>query len=597
MQQVIDNSPMTDENQLADYLATARRTARGWMSLMLAIFVVSALIAYLLPPVYRSTGTILIEQQEIPKELVRSTVTTYADQRIQVISQQVMTRSNLQEIVRKYDLYADARNKEPVEVILQDMRADINLIMISADVVDPQSGRPTSATIAFTLSYENESPALAQKVANELASLYLNENLKTRRELATDAARFLTEEAEKLSATIAVLEGKLAVFKEKHNGTLPELMQTNLQLMNRTETQLVDVEREIRALDERIIYLESELLKVKGADKLYSDSGERVLSPKERLRALEAKYLSTAALYAENHPDLVRMRKEIEALKIEAAGANDSGPARGANPADAENLRNLITRLTQTEDVYATDHPDVKRLKREIEALQQKIQAAAAVQSRQEERDAEAVNPLYLQLSTQLKAAQVERATLLESKQRLAQIHGQYQKNIMDTPRVERDYLNLLRDYDNANAKYKEIKAKQMEAQLAMVLETERKGERFTLIDPPEVPEQPISPNRPAIVLLGLILSLAAGVGFVVMAKSLDTTVRGTRSLQASLGLTPLGVIPWIQTEQEARAGWHKRLVIMLAIALVIAGAAAAVHYFYLPLDVMWYLLLRRFEL
>ncbi|MGH8324479.1 MAG: lipopolysaccharide biosynthesis protein, partial [Steroidobacteraceae bacterium] len=149
-----------------------------------AATVITLLLAVFLPATYRSTATILIEQQEIPQEMVRSVVTSFADQRMQVISQRVMTTKNLLALIERYNLYPDIRESRPREVLLEKMRDDIGMHMISADVIDPRSGRPTQATIAFSVSYQSRSPDLALKVASELTSLYLDENLTSRTQLS-----------------------------------------------------------------------------------------------------------------------------------------------------------------------------------------------------------------------------------------------------------------------------------------------------------------------------------------------------------------------------------------------------------------------------
>ena len=159
----------------------------------------------------------------MPLDLVRSMVSSYADQRIQVISQRVMTTDNLMRIVERYGLYKQELRTEPREAVLETMREDIKFAMISADVVDPRLGRPTKATIAFSVSYDSRSAQLAAKVASELTSLYLRENLETRKQMADDATGFLTTQAERLSKQIAELESTLAAFKEQNLHRLPEL--------------------------------------------------------------------------------------------------------------------------------------------------------------------------------------------------------------------------------------------------------------------------------------------------------------------------------------------------------------------------------------
>ena len=169
-------------------LAMLWRRRYWFVGVAALIFVASVLMAFGLSSVYRSQSTILIEQQEIPQDMVRGAVTSFADQRVQIISQRVMTRSNLLEIIRKFDLYADLVGKETNEALIGHMRSAINLNMVSADVVDPRSGRPTQATIAFTLAFDYGVPSIAQRVTNELTTLYLNENIKNRTQRAADTS-------------------------------------------------------------------------------------------------------------------------------------------------------------------------------------------------------------------------------------------------------------------------------------------------------------------------------------------------------------------------------------------------------------------------
>src|ERR1700730_5234877 len=183
---------------------------RSTFLIVAGIFTVCTVaLALLLPPTYMSGATILIEQQEIPQELVRSAVTSFADQRVQAISQRVMTTQNLLALIERYNLYPDIRLSKPREVLLQTMRNDISMKMISADVIDPRSGGPTQPTIAFSVNYKSHSPDLALKVANDLTSLYLNENLTSRTQLGQQTATFFSEESARQAAHIADLDKNL----------------------------------------------------------------------------------------------------------------------------------------------------------------------------------------------------------------------------------------------------------------------------------------------------------------------------------------------------------------------------------------------------
>ena len=576
-----------DVKTLNDYL-TALRRRRGQM--MLVGFLILALslgVAFGLPPVYQAKGTILIEQQEIPQDLVRSTVTSYADQRVQTIGQRVMTSQNLLALVEKYVLYATERASDPIEVVLEQMREDVKVEMVSADVVDPRTGKPAQVSIAFTVAYESRSPELAQRVANELVSLYLSENLKSRTQQASDASTFLADEVQRLSEEIAELERKLATFKEEHAQELPELTQLNLQLLDRTDRDLIEVERQINSLQERRILLEAQLAQINPYDRLISETGERILTPADRLKVLRTQFASLSGVYGPDHPDVVKTRKEMEALEREGGGRGDAS-------ADVQvRLDAARADLAAARERYSAEHPDVKKAQRTVASLEREL-AQAARRSSKGLAAASPDNPAYIQIKGQLSAAE---ADLQSQKAKRAEIQEKlkdYETRLTMTPQVERNYRALTRDYENAVKKYQEIKAKQMQAQLAESLETERKGERFTLIEPPLLPEEPVKPNRIAIAFLGLVFSFAGGVGSAAVAESLDTTVRGVSGVSALLGSPPLAVVPVIETREDQRARTRRRVLLALLALAAIGAAAAAVHFLVIPLDVAWFAALRR---
>ncbi len=194
---------------LSTWLKHHRAVRRRLLPMLItagAVLGLASLAAFFWPPKYRSTGTILIEQQEMPENFVRSAISSYADERVQVISERVMTSANLLELISKYNLYPDERRTQARDAIVDSMRQNIKLKMISADVIDPRQGRPTKATIAFSVSYDNRSPQLAAAVANDITSLYLRENLESRKQQAAGTADFLGSEAARLGAQVTDLE-------------------------------------------------------------------------------------------------------------------------------------------------------------------------------------------------------------------------------------------------------------------------------------------------------------------------------------------------------------------------------------------------------
>ena len=217
-----------------------------------------------------------MQEQEVPPDLVRSTITSFADERIQVISQQVMTRAVLLQLVDKYGLYEKYRQRATNDEILERMRKDIKLTTVNADISDRSSGRRVNATIAFTISYDAPQPDRAQKVVNELVSLYLNENVKARQQSVAETTAFLAQEADRLAKQIQDIETKLAEFKRRNAGRLPDSSAVNMQLAERTESELLRVEREMSMLQDRKLSLEAQLPVVKpNAPPATNTAGER----------------------------------------------------------------------------------------------------------------------------------------------------------------------------------------------------------------------------------------------------------------------------------------------------------------------------------
>lgn len=572
---------------LKDYLVALRRRKKQILSTMGVLFVVSLLVAFLLPPVYRSTATILIEEQEIPTELVRSTITSYADQRIQEISQRVMTRANLMQLVEKYGLYPTERRRETSEEIMERMHKDIKLDIISADVIDKRSGMKTIATIAFTLAFNGETPDGAQKVANELTSLYLNENLKNRQQKSAETSTFLTEEAEKLSQHIAETEAKLATFKAKNMNRLPELAQLNMNLRDRTDSELMEVGRQISMSEERKFYLEGQLEQINPNTNSISASGERIMNAEDRLKTLQSQYASMVGNYSPNHPDVVKMRREIEALKKETGSGGDTQE-------QMKRLTALRGELATMREKYSDDHPDAVKLKKSIASLEESLKrsadSSASVRAKKPE------NPAYITLQAQLESTTSELKSLNAKRDELKAKMASYEATLQQTPQVEREYLDLNRDHENSVRSYQDIKAKVMEAQVAQELEKGSKGERFSLIDPPQLPEKPASPNRPLIVLLGLIISIGGGVGYAGILESMDTSVRGSKALVGLVQVPLLGIIPYVENDEDKKRAQKERKILVFSMIGGFVLLLLLVHFFWLPLDVIWYKAMRIME-
>ena len=562
---------------LEDAFLILKRRSKLLITVTLGIFVVGAAVALLLPSIYRSQAVILIERQEIPTDLVRSTVTSFAEQRIRIMSQRVMSSSNLSGLIEKFDLYPEARLREPQEQILELMRSNISLEMISAEVVDPTSGKPTEATIAFSLDFEDESPQKSLQVVNELVSAFLAENLKSRTEAARETTSFLDDEAESLRKHLSELEEKKAAFKDEHADSRPELEGVTREMMSRIELNLFESDRLINEATRERIYLGAELARLEPTS---PDPWPRAGSATEQLRAVEAQFAAAEAAYGDAHPDVIRLRKQADAMRATV----DPGAARILYE---EQVTAAQAHLNTLLERYDGSHPDVATAQRKLENVRRKRDALPAA------ADIVPTNPTYVATAARLEAANAHLASLEVKRAQLVAKLEEHAETLMLMPDAEADYHALNRDYENTIVKYREVSAKQMEARLSENLESERKGEKFTLIEPPLLPEQPAKPNRPVLLLLSFILSVLGGFGSVSLVEAMDDKIRGRRALQEIFSAPPLASIPVFHTEADTGSARRYTWPIGGAVSFLILGLIA-VHIAVMPLDVLWFTILRK---
>ncbi len=312
---------------LSDTIRIIKR--RRWYIILpfAAFFLSLTVVSLTLPPVYESTSTILIEQQDIPAEFVRATVSTYAEQQLQIINQRIMSSTRLLEIINRFNLYQDLRDREPMEDIIGKMREDIKLEPISVELVDPKTGRPTTVTIAFTLSYEGKNdPQKVYQVSNVLTSLFLEENVQARERQAGEVSKFLETELAKVKEDLTRMDGAIARFKEEHINDLPELMPVNMQSVRDTERNIDMLMNQISQLKEKEGYLVTQLAGIP------SDFKE---SDRLRLNELKVQLVNLRQTFSEEHPDVRRAKAEISELErsISASGDGGAGTSRPDNPA------------------------------------------------------------------------------------------------------------------------------------------------------------------------------------------------------------------------------------------------------------------------
>lgn len=515
-----------------DYVSIVKRRWQYMLAVFLLVIVAAVVTATMLPPVYQSTGTILVESQHIPPDLVKATVTSYADERIEVIKQRVMTRDNLYRIIQKYNLYADEIEKKTISILIQGMRDSISVELLSANV----GGGKSAATIAFKVGFEYRKPEVAHKVANELVTLFLDENVKARTERATETTEFLTQEVERLKAELESVENRVATYKQAHANSLPEHMEMYMGMLQRAESSLQETDREYKSTQEELRYLDVELASAKANDK--SNPETQVSQAISELDKAKADLERALVLYKETHPTVRALKRRVENLEKVAQTPIESTP-------------------NKTVDISK-------------DLVVAKIQA-------------------------QIDAAKARLESLQSQKRSIQAKMVQLQAQVVQSPQVEKELFGLMRDYENAKSKYEEVKSKQINAKIAENLEQDNKAERFSMLEPPIFPDKPIKPNRKKIVALGVLAAMAAAVALVGLLEMMDKTVRGSESLMAIMRARPLAVIPYISTEAELRRKKYITRYVLAAFIGLIMLALLITHLLITPLDLLLAKIMARF--
>lgn len=572
-----------EEGGLGDLLAALKRRRKLAILTTAIVFIVGAIIVLAWPNTYQSTATILLEEPEVPQELVQTTVTTFAAEQIQYINQRVMTRTNLANIIEKFDLYPDKRRYSPTLLLTEEVEKNIVLDLFNVELTDPKQGRPMLNTIAFTIGFENPDPATAQKVANELVSLYMEENVRSRTVQTVETREFLGEEVKRLEGRVRELEQRIARYKEENEGSLPEMTQVNLAAMQRLDNQIMEIDRELRSLAETRILLDAQLAQIEPTRPMIMADGSAVLSPENQLKSLQTRLATLRGQYSADHPDVLRTEREIEAIRNETGLTGDFTETTAA-------LVDARSELAKARKNYGDEHPEVVRLQRLVDSL------VDTINTRRTETDAliRPDNPAYIQLTAQKQTLQSDENSLRVMKTDLQRRLAEYEQQMLKAPNVEQELVGLQRQLQSATAQYFAIRDRLFGAEMGEALESQSKGERFVLVEPPDMPLEPSSPNRPVLLLLLLFLAPAIGIGLVPLRESLDRSVWGARMVESIQGAPPIAEIPLIMTATETAHAQRMRIVGWAGVPVAMLLIAVTIHFALKPLDVLWYVAMRK---
>jgi succinoglycan biosynthesis transport protein ExoP len=561
-------------------LHTLRR--RKWIGLAVGFVGVCGAVAIALmwPPIYQSTATILIEEPDVPRDLVKSTVSTYADQRLQVIEQRVMTNQNLSDIIDRFGLFAGALATTPRSELINSLRNKIDLEVLSADFVSSkQRNNQPQATIAFTVSYIDQDPRIAQQVASRITDLYLAENVQTRTEKAAGTTDFLTQQLVRLSQDVQDSEKKLTEFKTKNSGTLPEQVDTNMRILESLQGQLLQNRSQLELLAQRRSFLQSQLGTISPYQPM--TAGGMPATPQAQLMSLQLQYLDLSAKYGPKHPTVVHLQKQIDALKAEV-GTSDAPTSTQAT------LSQLQAQLAEALQRYGEKHPTVQKLRKQLDDLQAEIAKQPTSTSMISAPQGPPDNPMYIQMQNQLGEITAQVQGLQMEMADLQARSDAMQQRVLQTQAMSGEYDSLRQQYEAAVKRFQDFKDKEADAQVAQSMEQQSKSETFSVIEAPEFPDLPIKPNRKLLLVAGVVLSSMLAAAAMLALEMLDSKVYEPRGLQMVFGEVPLATVPYITTPRERAARWIKRGAIVLAGIAAIGGTLLAVHTLYMPLDVLW---------
>lgn len=522
----------TEEIDWQRYLGLARRHTWHFLVPFFFGWLIVWAASWFMPSVYRSGTLILVEQPTVPQQFVMTNVAGDLQGRLNSITQQILSRTRLLHIIDQFSLYGKDRQHSAPDDLVERMRKDIEIELVRS----PDRQELTS----FNIYYSASDPHTAQQVTSELTNLFISENLEVRQQQSENTTRFLENQLEETRNELTQQEQKVREFKDKYLGQLPGQLQTNLQILSGLQNQLQTEEDGLNRAKQQNVYLESLL---------------------------------------NQYHTIQRTNKGGDGVPV-------------GLPALDQELDRLKNQLADLSSRYTDRHPDVRKLKEQIAKTEQlKAKIAADLNSKASDATAEGASggnakdytdlanasPMF-QMQSQLKANQTEIANRQRSIQQLQARIADYQSRLNQEPVREQQLADLTRGYDQSKADYDSLLKKKNESELATSLEHQQQGEHFRVLDPPNLPLKPDSPNRLKLLGIGLLVGTVLGVGLSAGTEMADDRVHGGKELKKLLPADVMVEIPPLATvkelEQETKEAWLRWAAAGTVFASVLVALA-----------------------
>ncbi len=467
---------------ITDYLEIALR--RKWLIILpiLIVMPIAISLCFLLPKIYKATTTILVIPQKVPDAFIKSTVTMNPSDYLNVLSQQILSRTRLEKVINELSLSTDSAEKVPLDNMVARMRENIQ--------IDIQTNRNKGVS-SFTLSYLGSDPQTVMETTNRIASLFIEENLKSRELQARKTTQFLLQELKELNVILAEQETLISNFKQTYLGSLPEQRDANLRMLDQLILQRQRVTDELNAAENRKILLQQQLIQSDGSLSLSDDEqpGSTLNSPQARINDLKRKINALQNKYTDEHPDVIAAKSELEKL------------------------------ISLSNSVVTSDGQDN--------------------------------HPINNPIGNELLAVNLEIETLKNENNILKDKITDYQSRVEMAPKLEQELTALSRDYETTKIAYDELTQKRMEAEQSEKMEINQQGEQFQVLDPAKIPTKPFKPDPMRILLMGIMISLGLGGGLVFLVEYFDQSFYTVSDLEANSRITSINIYSLCNYLQE----------------------------------------------
>lgn len=488
---------------------------RLWLALAVFSLVIAGVtsVTISLPNMYTASASILVEGQQIPQEYVRTTVTMGLERRLQIISQEILSRTRIQQLVQQFNLYDNLREHGASEdEIVTAMRRDIGM------QIKGRGGPGNDSTVVFEVSYTSLDPKQVMDVANTIASFYIEGNLKVREQQASGTLEFLRSELEKVETKLQEQEQQVVEYKKRYMGELPEQLAANLSTLAVLQRQMEILSDNLARARERqnLLTREAEVDIPLGAVGTSSIREPR-LTP---LESLKRQLAELKLRFSDKHPDVLRLKQQI--MVLEEGAQKETERSQGS-----EELKSSppVTKLSAAQVERASLDGEIKTLMNNLSEVQKDI--------------------------------------------------SQYKQRVENAPKREQELVSITRDYNSTKGLYESLLKRLEEAKLADSLEQRQKAERFRLLEPATYPQQPAGPGRRRLLLLGVVLSIGAAAASVLLRELLDTSVHRVEDLRTLTTVRILGAVPNIVTEADRLSIFRRRAVGSAAFVMTLLAVVS----------------------